>query len=152
MAKEKIIRQAGAIPYYCGADGQLMTVLVTARRRDPFWLFPKGHIEPEATPVEAAAIEAYEEAGLRGQVRKKAVGSYTFTKLRRIYRVKLYPMKVKKVLKKWPEAKCRTRHLIPFEEAMARLEDPVMRRLARKLYDKLRETQDAKTTSNQILT
>lgn len=32
-------------------------------------------------PYEAAAIEALEEAGVRGKIRKKPVGSYTYLKL-----------------------------------------------------------------------
>ncbi|NRP21981.1 hypothetical protein LPJGGPFB_05240 [Ensifer adhaerens] len=31
-------------------------------------------------PYEAAAIEAWEEAGVRGKVKKKSVGSYTYLK------------------------------------------------------------------------
>jgi len=143
MNKKQIVRQAGVIPYL-EIDGQLMTVMVTARSRSSFWLFPKGHIEADLTPEQSAAAEAYEEAGIRGLIRKKAVGTYRYSKLGRIYRVKLFPFKVKKLLKKWPEAASRTRHIVTFDEAIIHLEDPAMQELALKLYRRLTR----KTTQN----
>lgn len=137
MAKTKIIKQSGAIPYL-ERDGQLLTVLVTSGKNSSFWLFPKGHLEDKLTSAEAAAAEAYEEAGIRGQIAKKALGSYSFVKLGREYRVKLYPLKVKKVFKKWPEANRRSRAMVSFEEAIKRLEAPEMKLLAQKLYARLK--------------
>ena len=147
MVKKDIVRQAGAIPYF-EVDGKLMTIMVTARSRSSFWLFPKGHIDAGLTPEEAAELESYEEAGLRGAIRKKAVGTYYFSKLGRDYRVKLFPLKVKKVLKKWPEAASRTRHMVTFDEAIVHLEDPAMQELAIRLYRRLTRKNTKKLTQS----
>ena len=137
MAKTKIIKQSGAIPYL-ERDGRLLTVLVTSGKNSSFWLFPKGHLEENLTSAEAAAAEAYEEAGIRGQISRKALGTYSFVKFGREYRVKLYPLKVKKVFKKWPEANRRSRAIISFDEAIERLEAPEMKLLAQKMYVRLK--------------
>ena len=44
------------------------------------WGIPKGWPMKGRKPHEAAAIEAWEEAGVRGGVRKKPVGRFTYLK------------------------------------------------------------------------
>lgn len=44
------------------------------------WVIPKGWSMKGKKPHEAAAIEAWEEAGVRGAVKKKPVGRYTYLK------------------------------------------------------------------------
>lgn len=43
-------------------------LLVTAKRNQDHWLFPKGHVEPGESPSEAALREIREEAGVEGRV------------------------------------------------------------------------------------
>ena len=38
------------------------------RTRNGHWTFPKGGVDRDATPADAAAREAYEEAGVKGSV------------------------------------------------------------------------------------
>ena len=38
------------------------------RTRNGHWTFPKGGVDEDATNAEAAAREAYEEAGVKGRV------------------------------------------------------------------------------------
>ncbi|WP_438754004.1 NUDIX hydrolase [Pararhizobium sp. O133] len=55
-------------------------VLVVTSRESGRWVIPKGWPMKNKALYEAAAIEAEQEAGVRGPVRKKAVGSYTYLK------------------------------------------------------------------------
>ncbi|MFK4771369.1 NUDIX domain-containing protein [Rhizobium sp. ZW T2_16] len=41
---------------------------------------PKGHIEPGESSHKAAAQEAYEEAGVRGEISQTVVGSFFYSK------------------------------------------------------------------------
>jgi 8-oxo-dGTP pyrophosphatase MutT (NUDIX family) len=55
-------------------------VLVVTTRDSGRWIIPKGWPMKKKKPHEAAAIEAWEEAGVRGTVSKKPVGRYTYLK------------------------------------------------------------------------
>ena len=53
------------------------------RTRSGHWTFPKGGVDRDATTAEAAAREAYEEAGVRGRVEGLPFISYRHCKPRR---------------------------------------------------------------------
>ncbi|MDR6820874.1 8-oxo-dGTP pyrophosphatase MutT (NUDIX family) [Neorhizobium sp. 2083] len=55
-------------------------ILVITSRDSGRWVIPKGWPMKGRKPHAAAAIEAWEEAGVRGDVRKKPVGRYTYLK------------------------------------------------------------------------
>src|SRR5689334_17966993 len=40
------------------------------------WIFPKGSVEPGLTHAQAAAIEAFEEAGVHGRIEEEAFARY----------------------------------------------------------------------------
>lgn len=61
-------------------EGATIEVLVITSRDTGRWIIPKGWPMKRKNPYEAAAIEAWEEAGIRGAVRKKPVGRYTYLK------------------------------------------------------------------------
>jgi 8-oxo-dGTP pyrophosphatase MutT (NUDIX family) len=57
--------------------------LLVVRTKEPAtaserWTFPKGHIEPGESPLEAAMREADEEAGARGFVHRNPLPLYLF--------------------------------------------------------------------------
>jgi 8-oxo-dGTP pyrophosphatase MutT (NUDIX family) len=54
------------IPYRI-RDGKIEVMLITSSTRKR-WIIPKGMIEPDMTPQDSAAKEAWEEAGIIGQV------------------------------------------------------------------------------------
>jgi len=72
--------QYGALCFrYRGGDGEIEILVITSRDSGR-WIVPKGWPMKGKQPHEAAAIEAWEEAGVRGKVRKVPVGRYTYLK------------------------------------------------------------------------
>ncbi|WP_018899541.1 NUDIX hydrolase [Rhizobium sp. 2MFCol3.1] len=73
-------QQYGAICFrYVGMSSKI-EVLVISSRDTGRWIVPKGWPMKKKKPHEAAAVEAWEEAGVKGSVRKDAVGRYTYLK------------------------------------------------------------------------
>ncbi|MFO0852176.1 MAG: NUDIX domain-containing protein [Gemmataceae bacterium] len=65
------------------------------------WVFPKGWIDP-ATAPQAATVEAWEEAGLRGPLSAGPVGAYRYVKYGADYHVTVYLLASIKEKAKWP--------------------------------------------------
>jgi len=72
-------RQYGALPYRFRADGSLEILFVTTRRTGR-WIVPKGWKIKGKKPARSAAQEAFEEAGVRGTVSDKPIGSFVYDK------------------------------------------------------------------------
>jgi 8-oxo-dGTP pyrophosphatase MutT (NUDIX family) len=62
------------IAHRSGSDGP--EILLVTSRSAGRWIIPKGNIEPELTARESAAMEAYEEGGVKGHVHPTPVGMY----------------------------------------------------------------------------
>lgn len=73
-------QQYGALCFRYKEGGSEIEVLVITSRESRRWIIPKGWPMKGKKPYEAAAIEAWEEAGVRGRVKKKPVGQYTYLK------------------------------------------------------------------------
>ena len=71
--------QYGALPYRVTKTGDIEFLLVTSRETGR-WIIPKGWPIAGLEPAEAAAREAYEEAGVRGVVGIRAIGEYAYKK------------------------------------------------------------------------
>lgn len=117
-------RQVGALPFRHGRDGKPKILLVTSRESRR-WVIPKGWPMKGRKPFQAAAREAYEEAGLRGAVGKRPLGHYIYQKRLKnldavLCQVKVFPLKVRKQLKHFPEENQRElRWFTPAEAAEA---------------------------------
>lgn len=94
--------------------GKQRIVLVTTRSGSD-WIFPKGRKEKGRSDWRVALEEAYEEAGVVGKItsqyREYKVRSGDASILR------LYRMRVRKVLKSWPENHERDRRLVSKSKA-----------------------------------
>lgn len=124
MAKSgKAIRQAAVIAVY---RGRICLITSSSGRH---WLLPKGHLEHGWKLGETALQEAWEEAGLVGELAEGSVGQYRFKKLGREYRVVVFWMEVTKVRRHWPEQDRRRRRWLWPSEALSRIDHAPLRKI-----------------------
>lgn len=65
--------QVAAVCYRVSANGIEFLLVQTRGRR---WTFPKGGVEPGLTHAQAAALEAFEEAGVHGRMEEASFAHY----------------------------------------------------------------------------
>jgi 8-oxo-dGTP pyrophosphatase MutT (NUDIX family) len=127
--------QFGAIPYR-HVDGEIVFLIITSRGTGK-WIFPKGGLIEGLSPAESAAQEAYEEAGVRGNIGAQPVGNYSTLKTRSgvetLVPVQMYPLVVAEQLDDWPEKSQRRRHWVTLGEARRLLSEPGLVVLAEKV-------------------
>lgn len=117
-------RQSGAVPFSI-VDGRVVFLLVTSRRTGR-WIFPKGSIPSGMTAWDSAAKEAWEEAGVVGEVGTEPVGSYQNSDKGMLVDIDLYPLRVKEQFDNWDEMHQRMRHWALLAEARRLLNDRVL--------------------------
>lgn len=138
LAQECLIRQIAALPYRTegsAVDAPLRVLLVTSRETRR-WVIPKGNLDKGATPHGGAAVEAEEEAGVRGLVCPTSLGSYRYRKRRRngaslMIDVDVFPLAVSQELDTWKEQSQRERRWFSLAEAAAAVEEPDLAELIR---------------------
>lgn len=128
-------RQVGAIPYRIRGD-RIEIVLVTTRRRKS-WIFPIGKTEKQMTHQEVAAMEAFEEAGVLGEVHAEAVGTAVLRRRNKLVKVKVFPIHCQRVLSSWPESEQRQRVVLSLDDALERISHKALRRCLRGLTRKV---------------
>jgi len=121
--ERRLIRQYGVIPFRRGPDGGVEILLITSRETRR-WVVPRGNPILGLSPHEAAAQEAYEEAGVRGDVEPQVLGTYRYDKRRASGAVdealvELFPLLVREILDEWPERHERERRWFVAEDAAA---------------------------------
>jgi len=128
-SKPKATRiQYGALPYRWDPDG-LMQIMVVTSRGTGRWILPKGWPTKGVKPPKSAAREAFEEAGVRGSVGLKSIGSFTYEKRldddgeSQPCEVHIFPLLVERQHKVWPEALEREARWTCAEEALDLLDD-----------------------------
>jgi 8-oxo-dGTP pyrophosphatase MutT (NUDIX family) len=77
LRKMKGRQQVAAVCYRVRGDTIEFLLVETRRRR---WTFPKGSAEPGLTHAQAAALEAYEEAGVHGRIEETPFTRYVRSK------------------------------------------------------------------------
>ena len=121
-------RQIAALPLHWDKKGRLSVLMVTSRESGR-WVMPKGWRMDGKKPWVAAEIEALEEAGAVGYIGSDVIGVYHYQKnlgggetLQ--CRVKVYPMIVERLRKRWKERHQRKRHWFTPKAAARRVEEP----------------------------
>ena len=120
--------QIAALPYRIEADGRASVMLITSRgtRR---WVIPKGNHMTDIDPHQAAAVEAFEEAGVSGLLCPTSLGTFDYDKRRgdgsvREIKVVVFPLAVTEELATWPEDQQRLRQWFSLDEAVAAVDEP----------------------------
>jgi len=114
--------QYAALPMRTANDGGLEILLITSRRTRR-WIIPKGWPIPGLDGPRTATIEAFEEAGIKGDLLPQPIGSYRYGKHMGVLadempcEVTVYPMQSVTQLTDWPERS--TRQLQWFDRARA---------------------------------
>ena len=140
MGEEQIIEQS-AVFAYRKHKGNLQILLVTSRDSQR-WVLPKGHVKEDLSPRESAALEAYEEAGIKGNTAKKPIGYYGYVKTvqkgENFCRVSVFPMKVSHLLDKWPEMDIRKRKWMAIGEAIKIVDEKQLKKLIDQFYKEIK--------------
>jgi len=125
--------QYGALPYRVVGDG--LELLLITSRRSRRWIVPKGWPIEGLEPYASAAREAFEEAGVEGEVAQAPLGSFNYVKeLRRgavtvPCRVVVYALGVTHQRRSWPEKQAREYCWVPLEQAATMVDEPQLKRL-----------------------
>lgn len=115
------IKQSAVIPYRI-QDEKLEILLITSSGGKR-WVIPKGMIEIFMKPHYSAAKEAWEEAGVVGEVSETSIGTYSYKKLGCNFLVDVFLLRVETVFNDWPEAKVRKREWLNLKQAIKRIEE-----------------------------
>lgn len=113
--------QYGVLPYRPVDGGQTEILLLTSRGTGR-WVIPKGWPMARRKPSDVAAIEARQEAGIKGIVGRKPIGSYHYSKLMetgedRLCECVVFLMLVTHEAVTWREQAERTRAWFPRDAA-----------------------------------
>jgi len=100
-------QQSGVLPIFIENNSPKI-LFITAQKKQE-WIFPKGIIEPGMTPEESALNEAWEEAGISGNIISKKIGQYQQKKWGSTCIIQIYAMQVITIHSNWPEKKIRKR-------------------------------------------
>lgn len=126
--------QVGALCWRRSSKG-LRILLITSRDTGR-WVIPKGWPMRRRTDADAAAREAFEEAGLRGVVSARSVGIYGYrktmrTRLRIFCTVRVFPVHATEMLRKYPETGQRRVKWFSPERAAQRVAEPELKEIIR---------------------
>ena len=127
MKKAHRVLQFAALPWRIG-EGGLREVLLLTTRETRRWVIPKGWPMKGRKPAEIASQEAYEEAGLAGQiVGKRPLGNFHYEKRLAkkaiICEVRVFLFRVERQLDDWPERGQRECRWFDANEAAALVEE-----------------------------
>jgi 8-oxo-dGTP pyrophosphatase MutT (NUDIX family) len=129
MAKHKSrgTTQFAALPWRLSEGGTRQIMLLTSRETQR-WVIPKGWPMKGRKPAEAAAQEAYEEAGLIGHiVGKRPIGNFHYPKRlpkgEVLCQVWVFLFRVEKQLDEWREKSQRETKWFDAEEAAELVEE-----------------------------
>lgn len=136
----EIRAQIAALPWRRSenADHPGLEIMLVSSRETKRWVIPKGWPMKGMKPHRAAEREAFEEAGLEGKIEKTPLGDYHYAK--RLdngavldCRVAVYPLKVAKQRKSWPEKGQRTTRWFSAEDAADNVFEEELSALIRQL-------------------
>src|SRR4051812_31357129 len=135
--KGRAVHQVAALPYRQAPSGDLEFLLVTSRETRRFVL-PKGWPMKRRSDAEAAALEAFQEAGVTGHAHPMPLGSYKYWKRVKnafvLVKVVVYALEVEAELTTWKEHSQRRRKWLSLQDVIALVDEPELISLFRSLH------------------
>ena len=136
-------QQFAAVPLK--RQGSEIRVLLLTSRGTGRWVLPKGWAERGLTGPEVAAKEAFEEAGLVGEVQPNSLGTYSYDKSMTQdqsvpCRVEVFTLWVDQQLDEWPERAQRIRQWFSLSEAGGKVHEADLRVILEKLAKQYEES------------
>ena len=113
--------------------GQVEVLLITSRDTGR-WVIPKGWAIDGLSPALSAAREAWEEAGVEGEVSATGLGQFRYDKVLRPSEfipceVQVFGLRVARLAERFPERKQRRRKWFNAETAARKVNEPQLRAL-----------------------
>jgi 8-oxo-dGTP pyrophosphatase MutT (NUDIX family) len=145
--------QVGALCWRRTSKGALRILLITSRDTGR-WVIPKGWPMRNRTEAEAAAREAFEEAGVTGEIEPRSLGLYGYPKmLARGHSVpcvvRVFPLAVRDRLSSFPEAGQRKRKWFSPAKAARQVQEPELARIIRAFRPEAPETAPHEPTEDE---
>ncbi len=134
---EPLFRQHGKqVAALCWRIAPVLQVLLITSLNSKRWILPKGWPEEGLTPAQSAAREAFEEAGVIGEITRAPLGAYHYLKDRKDggampCSVAVFALQVTRELDDWPEKGAREMVWLPMVEAAAKVGEPGLREILR---------------------
>lgn len=118
-------KQFAALPWCLNESGEVEILILTSRDSRQ-WILSKGKAEHPLTGADIAALEAEEEAGVKGDVAAEPVGGFWYDKHMKSGEtlrcfVEVYPLRVTEQLVEWKEKGQRAIELTSPQVAVERL-------------------------------
>lgn len=136
ITDKRDVRTQFAALCYRSVSGKTQILLISSRRTGR-WIIPKGWPIDGRTPAACALTEAWEEAGVAGKVTGGCLALYTY--LKEVggpdplpCAVMVYPVKVRALADKYPEAGQRKRKWMSPKRAAQRVREPELSHLLRR--------------------
>jgi len=125
-------QQYAALPWRL--VGESVDILLASSRDTRRWVIPKGWPMKGRKPHAAAALEALEEAGLKGKIEKTKIGSFHYQKRLKngaviLCRVDVFPMQVLRQAKHWPEQGQRVTQWFTYTDAAEEVLEAELKKL-----------------------
>lgn len=133
------LQQVAALVYRLHLDD--LQFLVITSRGTGRWIIPKGWPQIGRTLAETAACEAYEEAGIRGEISQSPIGSFDYCKSdlppERInqFSVAVYALRYVSQEKTWPERDQRICEWVSPDVAAQRVDEADLKQILRTFGD-----------------
>jgi len=133
-SKRETRTQFGALPFRRKKGG--LEILLVSSLDTGRWIIPKGWPVDGMTPADAAAREAWEEAGARGRMHETCVGHYSYSKyldedLSLPVIVAVFGLEVQRLDDRFPEQGTRKRRWFTPGKAAARVDEPDLKQIIR---------------------
>jgi len=109
-------KQYGVLPYIQGTN-KVKLVLITSRKSKK-WIVPKGNRVLKKSKHATALQEAFEEAGLKGQLLEDDAMQFKIKSHGKQVMLILYLMRVDKMFRVWPEKSERKRIVVNHRKAV----------------------------------